>query len=71
MQLSPVRGLALPFAVLALAAALIGYGGFAPEAAEIARVLFFVSLLAAAIAMIRGITRTRSFDVQEANREQQ
>ena len=57
--------------VLALLAAIVGYGVAAAEVAQVARVLFFVSLLAAAVALIRGIARDQVVHIQEANREQQ
>ncbi len=48
---------ALGFFILALIAALFGFGGVASAAAGIAKILFFVFLILFAIALITGMVR--------------
>jgi uncharacterized membrane protein YtjA (UPF0391 family) len=48
---------ALVFFVLALVAALLGFGGIAGAAAGIAKILFFGFLVVAAIALVVNLTR--------------
>lgn len=47
---------ALIFAVIALAAALLGFGGIAGAAGGIAKILFFVGLALVALFLILGAT---------------
>jgi uncharacterized membrane protein YtjA (UPF0391 family) len=51
-------GWAITFLVVALVAALFGFGGIAATAVEIARIIFFVaivlSLISAVVTLIRG-----------------
>lgn len=51
---------ALIFFVLALIAALFGYGGIAAGAAGIAKILFFAFLVLAAIAIVANLARGRA-----------
>lgn len=48
---------ALIFFIIALIAALLGFTGVAAGAASIAKILFFVFLLVAGIALIMGLLR--------------
>lgn len=48
---------ALGFFVVALIAAVLGYGGIAAGAAGIAKLLFFGFLVLAAIALVAGLIR--------------
>lgn len=50
----------LTFLVLALVAALLGFGGVAGAFATIAKFLFFVFVAAIVIAVAVGVTRRRS-----------
>ena len=52
--------LALSFFLLALIAALFGFGGLAGAFAQIAQVLFFVFLIVFAVSLIVGIGRGRA-----------
>jgi len=45
------------FFVIALAAALFGFGGIAAGAAEIAKVLFFIFLLIFVVTLVMGLVR--------------
>jgi uncharacterized membrane protein YtjA (UPF0391 family) len=47
------------FLVIALVAALLGFGGIAAGAVEIAKVLFFVFLIMAVISLVVGLVRSR------------
>jgi uncharacterized membrane protein YtjA (UPF0391 family) len=49
----------LVFFVIALVAALFGFGGIAAGAVEIAKILFFVFLAVTAITLILGLLRPR------------
>ncbi len=49
--------LAVVLLALAIAAAIIGYGGALPEAAMIAQTLFFVFMGLSAILMVIGVMR--------------
>ena len=51
---------ALIFFVVALVAALFGFGGIAAGAAGIGKILFFGFLILAGIALISGLLRGRS-----------
>ena len=48
---------AIVFFVIALVAALFGFGGIAAGAAEIAKILFFVFLVIAAITFVMSLLR--------------
>ena len=48
---------ALVFFVVALIAAVFGFGGIAAGAAEIAKVLFFIFLVLFAISLVAGLFR--------------
>ncbi len=48
---------ALTFFVIALIAALFGFGGIAAGAVEIARILFFVFVVLAVVSFLFGLTR--------------
>lgn len=52
---------ALIFFVVAIIAALFGFGGIAVGAASIAKVLFFGFLVVAAIMLIAGLTTGRRY----------
>jgi uncharacterized membrane protein YtjA (UPF0391 family) len=53
-------GWALTFLVIALIAAVLGFGGIAGLSLEIAKVIFFVAILLFAIAAVVGLVRGRS-----------
>lgn len=53
----PMLRYALIFFIIALIAALFGFTGIAAGAASIAKILFFVFLLVAGIALIMGLLR--------------
>jgi uncharacterized membrane protein YtjA (UPF0391 family) len=48
------------FFVIALVAALFGFGGIAAGATEIAKILFFVFLLVTVVTLIMGLIRRKS-----------
>ena len=48
---------AIVFFVIALIAALFGFGGIAAGAVEIGKLLFFVFLIIAAVTFVIGLTR--------------
>ncbi len=50
---------AVVFLVIALIAAVLGFGGIAAGAVEIAKILFFVFLIIAAITFVMGLLRKR------------
>ncbi len=50
---------AVVFLVIALVAAVFGFGGFAAGAVEIAKILFFVFVLMAVVTFIVGLVRNR------------
>ncbi len=50
---------AVIFLLLALVAALFGFGGVAAAAVSIAKILFFVFVLLACISLIAGVLRRR------------
>jgi uncharacterized membrane protein YtjA (UPF0391 family) len=54
---SPVLHYAVVFLVIALIAAVLGYGGIVTEAAEIAKTAFFVFAGLSALALLAGLTR--------------
>jgi uncharacterized membrane protein YtjA (UPF0391 family) len=53
-------GWAITFLVIALIAAVLGFGGIAGLSLEIAKVIFFVAIILFAIAAIVGLLRGRS-----------
>jgi uncharacterized membrane protein YtjA (UPF0391 family) len=53
-------GWALTFLVVALIAAVLGFGGIAGAAMEIAQIIFFVAIVLFLIAAIVGVVRGRS-----------
>lgn len=53
-------GWALTFLVVALIAAVLGFGGIAGFAVEIAKIIFFVAILLFAISAIVGLLRGRT-----------
>jgi uncharacterized membrane protein YtjA (UPF0391 family) len=55
----PVLHYAVVFFVIALIAALLGFGGIAAGAAGIAKILFIVFLVMALVSFLVGITRRR------------
>jgi uncharacterized membrane protein YtjA (UPF0391 family) len=48
---------ALAFFIIAIIAAIFGFGGIAVGAAEIAKVLFFIFLVLFVVALITGMVR--------------
>jgi uncharacterized membrane protein YtjA (UPF0391 family) len=53
-------GWALTFLVVALIAAVLGFGGIAGTSIEIAKIIFFVAIVLFAISAIFGLFRRRS-----------
>jgi uncharacterized membrane protein YtjA (UPF0391 family) len=53
-------GWAITFLVIALIAALLGFGGIAGVAVEFAKIIFFIAIILFAIAVITGFVRGRS-----------
>src|SRR5258707_14416358 len=53
-------GWALTFLIIALVAAVLGFGGIAGLSMEIAKIIFFVAILLFAIAAVVGFVRGRS-----------
>ena len=53
-------GWALTFLLVALAAAILGFGGVAGAAVELAKLIFFVALVLFAISAVVGLLRGRS-----------
>ena len=53
-------GWAVTFLVVALVAALLGFGGIAGTAMEAAKLVFFVAILLFAISAVIGLMRGRS-----------
>jgi uncharacterized membrane protein YtjA (UPF0391 family) len=53
-------GWAVTFLVIALIAALLGFGGIAGLSMEIAKIIFFVAIILFAIAAIVGLFRGRT-----------
>jgi uncharacterized membrane protein YtjA (UPF0391 family) len=50
---------ALVFFVVALIAAIFGFGGIAAGAVEIAKILFFIFLVVALVTFVMGLIRRR------------
>jgi uncharacterized membrane protein YtjA (UPF0391 family) len=53
-------GWALTFLIVALIAAMLGFGGIAGFAVEIAKIIFFVAIIQFEISAIFGVIRGRS-----------
>ena len=53
-------GWAITFLVVALVAALLGFGGIAGTAVDIAKLIFFVAIVLFAISAVVGLLRGRS-----------
>ena len=53
-------GWAVTFLIVALIAAVLGFGGIAGFAVEIAKIIFFVAIVLFAISAIFGLIRGRS-----------
>jgi uncharacterized membrane protein YtjA (UPF0391 family) len=56
----PMLGWALTFLVVALIAAVLGFGGIAGVSIEIAKIIFFVAVVLFLISAIVGLVRGRS-----------
>jgi uncharacterized membrane protein YtjA (UPF0391 family) len=59
IALSPLLKWALGFFVVAIIAAVLGFGGIAGAATGIAKILFFGFLVLAAIALVVGLVKRR------------
>jgi uncharacterized membrane protein YtjA (UPF0391 family) len=53
-------GWAITFLIIALVAAVLGFGGIAGTAVEIAKLIFFVAIVLFAISAVIGLLRGRS-----------
>jgi uncharacterized membrane protein YtjA (UPF0391 family) len=53
-------GWALTFLIVALIAAVLGFGGIAGFAVEIAKIIFFVAIILFVISAVFGLVRGRS-----------
>jgi uncharacterized membrane protein YtjA (UPF0391 family) len=53
-------GWALTFLIIALIAAVLGFGGIAGTAIEIAKIIFFVAIILFLISAVVGLVRGRS-----------
>ena len=53
-------GWAITFLIVAIIAAVLGFGGIAGTAIEIAKIIFFVAIILFAISAIVGLIRGRS-----------
>ena len=53
-------GWAVTFLIIALVAAIFGFGGIAAAAVDIAKIIFFVAIVLFAIAAIVGLIRGRT-----------
>lgn len=53
-------GWALTFLVIALIAAVLGFGGIAGTAIEIAKIIFFVAIILFIVSAVIGMVRGRS-----------
>jgi uncharacterized membrane protein YtjA (UPF0391 family) len=56
-------GWAITFLLIALVAAVLGFGGIAGAAIEIAKIIFFVAIILFAIAAVVGLVRGRAPNV--------
>jgi uncharacterized membrane protein YtjA (UPF0391 family) len=57
---NPMLGWAVTFLIVALVAAVFGFGGIAGTAVEIAKLIFFVAIVLFAISAVMGLLRGRS-----------
>jgi uncharacterized membrane protein YtjA (UPF0391 family) len=57
---STMLGWAVTFLIVALVAALFGFGGIAGTAVEIAKLIFFVAIVLFAISAVIGLLRGRN-----------
>jgi uncharacterized membrane protein YtjA (UPF0391 family) len=57
---APMLGWALTFLVIALIAAVLGFGGIAGTAVGIAKIIFFVAIILFLISAVAGAMRGRS-----------
>jgi uncharacterized membrane protein YtjA (UPF0391 family) len=55
-----MMGWAITFLIVALIAAVLGFGGIAGTAIEIAKIVFFVAIILFAISALAGLVRGRS-----------
>ena len=60
-------GWALTFLVIALIAALLGFGGIAGTAIGIAKIIFFVAIILFLISAVAGAMRGRSVDLASSS----
>jgi len=60
----PMLGWALTFLVVALIAAVLGFGGIAGLSIEIAKIIFFVAVVLFLISAVIGLVRGRSPTIQ-------
>jgi uncharacterized membrane protein YtjA (UPF0391 family) len=60
MKGQTMLGWALTFLIVALIAAVLGFGGIAGVAVEAAKIVFFVAIILFAISAIFGLVRGRS-----------
>jgi uncharacterized membrane protein YtjA (UPF0391 family) len=56
-------GWALTFLIIALVAAVLGFGGIATFAVDIAKIIFFVAIVLFVVSAIIGLVRGRSTTV--------
>jgi uncharacterized membrane protein YtjA (UPF0391 family) len=59
-EVTPMLGWAITFLLVALVAAVFGFGGIAGTAVEIAKLIFFVAIVLFAISAVIGLLRGRS-----------
>jgi len=60
MRGNTMLGWAITFLIIALVAAVFGFGGIAGTAVEIAKLIFFVAIVLFAISAVIGLLRGRS-----------
>lgn len=53
-------GWAITFLIVALIAAVLGFGGIAASAVEIAKIIFFVAIVLFVVSAVIGLVRGRS-----------
>ena len=59
-EVTTMLGWAVTFLIIALIAALLGFGGIAGVAIEAAKIVFFVAIVLFAISLIAGLFRGRA-----------
>jgi uncharacterized membrane protein YtjA (UPF0391 family) len=59
-EVTTMLGWAVTFLIVALIAALLGFGGIAGVAVEAAKIVFFVAIVLFAISLIAGLVRGRT-----------